>query len=83
MKVEKLARIKYMATSYLILVMVLTFAFAAILGINLLKGKVSEEDASNESAISTFLTLLATVVTLVVNTGLGMVVKGLTEYEKH
>lgn len=80
MKVEGRTRLKYMVISYLVLIMVLTFAFAAVLAIDQLKTALTRHDAESAAA---FLTILTTVLTLAINAGLAAIVRQLTEFERH
>ncbi len=83
MKVESATRKKSILISYFILFMVLTFAFGGTLLMTRLKTILSKDNSESADFFTNLLTILMTVVTLVINYFLSLIVKQLTEYEKH
>lgn len=63
--------------------MVLCVAFAGTLFITKVKYDVNENSTVEDDVLGLFLTVFMTVVTLIINSLLGMIVKYLTEFERH
>jgi len=77
MKVTDRDRHEKIIKSYLVLLMVLIFAFCSVLGIDRLKSKIMRENPEGKK-LGTFITILTTILILAINTGLAMLVKRLT-----
>jgi len=77
MKVTDSDRLSKIMKSYVVLFMVLTFAFGAFLGIDRLKTKIIKKNPEG-AALGVIMTILTTVVILGINTGLAIIVKKLT-----
>jgi hypothetical protein len=63
--------------------MVLAFAFGGTLLMTKIKHDINENSNTDNETLSLFLTVLMTIVTLVINSMLSIIVKHLTEYERH
>lgn len=78
MSVEGNTRRKFIFIAYMILMMVLAFAFGGTLLMTKLKFDVNENTTPDDDSLGLFLTVLMTIVTLIINFILGVIVKYLT-----
>jgi hypothetical protein len=79
-------RFNKVTTAYVIIMMVLVFSAAALIGIDFLKlkGMREESDISQESKLINYsLTIFGSVVTSVINNGIWQMIVALSGYEKH
>ena len=78
MSVEESTRHKYIAFSYLILAMVLFFAFSAVLWMTKLKHDINHNESTDDDIMGWVLTIVTTIVTLIINFILGAIMRYLT-----